>query len=191
MIVNGHLTMNYYEPTEILDAPEHYEYSRALGILDWGTWDHEVRPFKERVCEFVHTFPPQDPLVNAPSASLVHQRNKTLPSDEGSSQLDRFLAKNWRCGSLHELLSRYGLKMSNQPRFERYSFKPAPLRETALRRNMKLRSLHEGVDVEASDMNAAKTAYLEKQESQKAAREVRSALKKMNEDLRSDGERKG
>jgi hypothetical protein len=31
-----------YDPTAIVDAPEHYEYGRAMGILTWGTWDHDA-----------------------------------------------------------------------------------------------------------------------------------------------------
>lgn len=47
---------------EIVDTPEHYALSRALGILTWGTWDHGVRPFDQRLTEFLSSFPAQDPL---------------------------------------------------------------------------------------------------------------------------------
>ena len=46
--------------------------------------------------------------------------------------------------------------------------------------------LHGGVDVEASNMDAAKAAYLEKEESKKAAGEVRAAVKRMQEELQED-----
>ena len=46
--------------------------------------------------------------------------------------------------------------------------------------------LHGGVDVEPSNMDSAKAAYLEKEASKKAAEEIRAAVKRMQEALRED-----
>jgi len=53
-----------FDSSKIVDAPEHHELSRALGVLTWGTWDHGVRPFEQRLAEFLAAFPPGDPLKN-------------------------------------------------------------------------------------------------------------------------------
>ena len=66
------------------------------------------------------------------------------------------------------------------------TFEPVSSREAAKRRNIKLRMLHGGVDVEASNMDAAKAAYLDKEENKKAAGEVRAAVKGMQEELWED-----
>ena len=66
------------------------------------------------------------------------------------------------------------------------TFEPSSSREAAKRRNIKLRMLHGGVDVEPSNMDAAKAAYLDKEESRKAAEEVRAAVKRMQGELRED-----
>ena len=76
--------------------------------------------------------------------------------------------------------------MKGQPPPPTLRFEPEPSREAAKRRNVRLRMMHGGVDVEPSDMDAAKAAYLDKQESRKAAREVRAAVEKMHEELDRD-----
>src|SRR5262245_10043189 len=52
----------HYNLDDLRDAPEFHAYSRALGILTWGTWDHGERPFEERVKDFARAFPPDDPV---------------------------------------------------------------------------------------------------------------------------------
>jgi hypothetical protein len=42
--------------------------------------------------------------------------------------------------------------------------------------------LHGGVDIEAANMDATKVAYLERQEKQQAAQEVRTALRRLREE---------
>jgi hypothetical protein len=51
---------------------------------------------------------------------------------------------------------------------------------------MKLRVLHGGVDIEPSNMDAAKADYLDRQEKRQAAADVREALRKMHQDIDSD-----
>src|SRR5262245_10426172 len=50
-----------YSPEHIADAPEHHEYARAMGLLTWGTWDAEPRPFEERLKDFLQAHPPDTP----------------------------------------------------------------------------------------------------------------------------------
>jgi hypothetical protein len=179
--------LHHYEPTAIVDAPEHYEYGRAMGVLTWGTWDHDVRPFEQRVTEFVSNYPPSDPIRFTSSGSLVpaETTQRFVPGTD-KSRLERFLAQDWRPGSIHELLSRYGLKISGAPPRQLRPFEPGSMRETTRRRNIRLRVLHGGVDIEPENMDAAKAEYLDRQESKQAARDVREALKKMREELEPD-----
>ena len=65
-------------------------------------------------------------------------------------------------------------------------FEPSAFRETAKRRNRRLRVLHGGVDIEAADMDAAKADFLDRQEAARAAQDVRDAVKRMNDELRDD-----
>jgi len=84
---------------------------------------------------------------------------------------------------LPELLARYGLKLAGAPAVLRPIFEPAPFRETAQRRNVKLRVLHGSVDIEPSNMDAAKAEFLDRQEKKQAAADVRLALRRMKEEL--------
>ena len=179
-------TDKQYDPGEIVDAPEYYQYSQAFGILTWGSWDHRVRSFEDRVREFVRSFPPEDPDRNSPGGSLLRDVKGSFISGSRSSRLARFGAGDWRTGSFYELLARYGLKARGSPMRPPGTFEPGSSREAAKRRNIKLRMLHGGVDVEPSNMDTAKAAYLDKQESKKAAREARAAVKRMQEELRED-----
>ena len=179
-------TEKHYDPDQIVDAPEYYQYSRAFGILTWGSWDHRVRSFGDRVREFMRSFPPADPVRNSPGGSLLRDVKGGFVSGSGSSRLARFGAGDWKTGSFYELLARYGLKTRGSPRRRPSGFEPGSSREAAKRRNIKLRMLHGGVDVEPSNMDAAKAAYLDKAESKKAAGEVRAAVKRMQEELRED-----
>ena len=183
-------TEKHYDPSQIIDAPEHYEYAEAFGVLTWGTWDHRVRSVENRVREFVHSFPPDNPVRNSPAGTLIRGAEGRFARGSRASRLSRFVARDWRPGSFFELLARYGLKVKGQPPSPVLKFEPDPFREAAKRRNIKLRMLHGTADIEPSDMDSAKAAYLDKQESKKAASEVRAAVKKMHEELREDnGER--
>jgi len=175
-----------YDPGEIVDAPECYGYSRAFGILTRGTWDHRVRSFEERIGEFVRGFPPEDPMRNFPRESILRDGKGGFVSGSSSVRLARFGGGDWKTGSFHELLARYGLKIKGDTVNLTGGFEPDSAREAATRRNTKLRMLHGGVDVEATNMDAAKAAYLDREESRKAAEEIQAAVKKMQEELRED-----
>lgn len=176
----------YYEPSTLRDAPEHHEYSRAMGTLTWGTWDHGVRPVDQRVRDFVEAFPPENPVRFSSGGTLHRERDGTYAPGSPASRLERFVAKDYRPGSLHELLARYGLKAADAPAYRDRTFVAGSMRDTARRRNIKLRVLHGGVDIEPSDMDAAKAEFLEHQEKKKAAEEVREAVKRMHDELESD-----
>jgi hypothetical protein len=171
----------YYKPSNIVDAPEFYDLADALGILSSSTWDHTKRSFEERKNDFVLTFPPTDPTRFC--GTELEQRGDGLyaPASRGLL-MKRFLSSDWRPGSLHELLSRYGLKMANGPLPVERRFEPGAFLETTRRRNHHLRVLHGGVDIEAKDMDAAKVAWLERQERIQAAEQVRLARNRMREE---------
>ena len=178
----------HYDESLIVDAPEHHEYSRAMGVLTWSTWDHGTRPVAQRVAEFVRAYPPTDPVKCVPGGSLVRtERSQSFaPPGTVQSRLTRFLATDWRPGSIYELLSRYGLKIAGATPIQVRPFEPGSLRDTTRKRNIRLRVLHGGVDIEPENMDAAKAEYLERQEQKQAAEQVRSAVKKMREELAGD-----
>jgi len=176
----------HYDSAALMDAPEHHAYSRAVGILTWGIWDHAVRPAEERIQDFLIAFPPSDPVCRVGGGELRRLPDGTYAPGTPSLRLERFLQRDWRAGSFDELLARYGLKSTDAPPFHERSFVPAPMRQTAQRRNMKLRVLHGGVDIEPSNMDAAKADYLDRQEKRQAAIDVRAALQQMREDLKDD-----
>ena len=188
--MEGMSTKKHYDAGDLIDAPEHYAYAKAFGVLTFGPWDHRVRSFEDRAREFVSSFPPENPVRNSPGGSLVRRAADSFAPGSQSSRLNRFGADDSRPGSFHELLARYGLKTKNHPASPTSAFEPEPSKEAAKRRNIKLQMLHGGVDVEPSDMDVAKAAYLDRQESKKAAREVRAAVDKMHEELRRDGQKK-
>jgi hypothetical protein len=178
----------HYDQSAIVDAPEHHEYSRAMGVLTWGTWDHDVRPFAQRVAEFVSAYPPTNPVKFVPGGSLVptDRGQPFAPPGTAESRLERFLASDWRPGSIYELLSRYGLKIAAATPVQARPFEPASMRDTTRKRNIRLRVLHGGVDIEPENMDAAKAEYLERQEQKQAAEQVRNAVKKMRQELGDD-----
>lgn len=176
----------HYDPGEIVDAPEHYQYSQAFGILTQGPWDDRVRPFQERVGEFVRSFPPEDPMRYSSGGGPARSTKGSVGSGAEFFRLARFRVMDWRSGSFYELLARYGLKARGGPVRRASAFEPSTSRDAATRRNIKLRLLHGGVDVEASNMDAHKAAYLDREESKRAAREVRAAVRRMHEELAED-----
>ena len=98
-------TEKHYDPDEIVDAPEYYPYSQAFGILTWGSWNHRVRSFQDRVREFMRSFPPEDPVRNSPGGSLLRDVKGRFVSGAGSSRLAGFGAGDWKTGSFYELLA--------------------------------------------------------------------------------------
>src|SRR2546422_5901710 len=77
-----------YDPDEIIDAPEHHEYARAMGLLTWGTWDAEPRPFEERLKDFLQAYPPEAPALFQ-GAMLV----KTRAGEYGPAAQDERLVR--------------------------------------------------------------------------------------------------
>jgi hypothetical protein len=183
---NPNAPPKHYDPGTLVDAPEHHAYSRAVGLLTWGVWDHAVRPAEERIQDFQIAYPPRNPISRLGGGELRRLPDGTYSLGTSALRLERFLRRDWRAGSFDELLSRYGLKSVDAPPFHERPFVPAPMRQTAQRRNMKLRVLHGGVDIEPSNMDAAKADYLDRQEKRQAAIDVREALQQMRQDLKAD-----
>jgi hypothetical protein len=171
-----------YDPELIADAPEFHELSRAMGTLTWDTWDQEARPVHERIQDFVFAYPPEDPVARM-GGRLRRVEDGTYGPGDSELRLERFSTRSWSAGTLFELLARHGLKTVDAPPFEARTCEPGAFKEVARRRNIRLRVLHGGVDVEPTDMDAAKAQYLDKQEKQRAAVEIRLARKQMQEEL--------
>ncbi len=155
--------------------------------MTWGTWDTDPRPFEERVRDFLFAYPPRAPTKSM-SGRLIRQRDGTFAPGTAEARRERFVAWTWDHGTLHEVLSRFGLRMRDRPPYEAYVARLASLRDVAKRRNVKLRVLHGGVDVEPSNMDAAKADYLDRQEKKEAARDVRAARARMKAELASASE---
>jgi hypothetical protein len=174
-----------YDQGRIVDAPEHYEFSRGMGLLTWGTWDHDVRPFEERVRDFVFAYPPGEPARNS-GLSLVARPDGSYGPGTIGDRVARFDAHvDPRTGSLPELLARYGLKLRDGPQYSARPTSLDPFVDVARRRNKKLRVVYGSVDQEPSDMDAAKADFLEKRQ---AAQEIRDARKQMQADLQADAQ---
>lgn len=172
----------YYEPDAIEDAPEFHTLARALGTMTRGTWEPDERSPEERIQDFLFAYPPHRP-VGWSGGRLRKQPDGSFAPGDADSRLSRFMAKSWAHGSLHELLSRFGLRMKNRPDVQNHLVLLDPVRDVAKRRNVRLRVLHGGVDVEPVNMDAAKAEYLDHQEKQQAARDVRAARARMQREL--------
>jgi len=172
-----------YDPTALEDAPEFHPTAAALGTLTWGTWDRGVRPATERIADFIAAYPPEDPVRHV-TGSLVRAADGSRAQSSAEVRLDRFLATDWRHGSVYELASRFGLRLRGGPERRERGFEPPDMKDTARRRNLRLRVLHGGVDVEPADMDAAKASALDTAEKRRAAEQVREARKRMNEELK-------
>lgn len=176
----------YYDPALIVDAPEHNDRARASGVLTWGTWHHDRRPVEDRVQDFVDAYPPEDPVRHC-GGSLRKRKNGEYAPGSRRSRLERFRADDWKPGSLHALLANFGLKLEGGPEPVARTQEFAAFRTIARRRNMKLRVLHGEIDASPGDMDVAKAEYLDRRERQQAAREIRSARKRMRADLKKKG----
>lgn len=172
----------YYNRKQIVDAREHYERAWAAGVLSWGTWDHAPRPVEHRIADFCDAFPPEDPVKNLGGSARRGPTGDYAPGDR-SSRLERFLADDWRPGSIHALLATYGLKLRGGPAPLDREVLLAPFKAVARRRNAKLRVLHGSIDESPENMDAAKADYLDKRERQAAAKQIREARKRMRREL--------
>jgi hypothetical protein len=172
-----------YDPAGIRDAPEHHGYARAMGSLTWGTWDHGVRPVEERIRDFVAAYPPDSPARFVGGGEMVRRKDRTHVAATTASRLERLLAKGGRPGSLGELLARYGLAIDSLGEVQLTASPPIAAKGAARQRNVRLRVLHGGVDVEPTDMDEAKASYLETKEKKEAAEQVRNALRRMRKEL--------
>jgi hypothetical protein len=157
-----------------------------MGILTWGTWDHAVRPVEQRIKDFLTAYPPADPVRHSAGGSLRRQADGTYAPGSPETRTQRFLSEDWRAASLHELLSRYGLRLAGGPERQDRTFTPGAFRDTARKRNLRLRVLHGGVDIEPADMDAAKAEFLDLQERKRAAQETRDAIRRMKAELGND-----
>ena len=109
------------------------------------------RSTNERLQDFLLAYPPSDPALRL-GGRLRKQADGSFAPGDSQGRRERFLAASWALGSIHELLSRFGLRMKIRPPTENRSVHLDPLKEVAKRRNVHLRVLHGGVDVEPSNM---------------------------------------
>jgi hypothetical protein len=175
-----------YEPEDIVDAPEHHVLSKALGILTWSIWDHDVRPVSERKRDFVTAFPPRDPTLFSLGGMERKSDHEWVPRAR-DQELERFLHRDGRANGVDSLLARYGLKLRGAGPLH---VRTTPVRDSlqaARERNHALRVLHGSVDIEPKDMDAAKSAFLDQQEKRRAAEEIRAARKRLLDELK-DGQ---
>ncbi len=176
-----------YNIDEIVDAPEHHAYARAMGLLTWSTWDIDERPFDERVKDFQEAYPLDSPtlfqgsmLTNSPGREYA-----PAPTDR---RLERLVSGDASFGALPEILARYGLRLRSGPDYVPREIEVAPFREVARIRNQRLRTLHGQVDIEAENMDAAKIAEIERLEKKQAAEQIRQARERMRSASKSNPE---
>ena len=172
---------DFYNPDDIMDAPEHHEYARAMGLLTWGTWDLEARPFEERLKDFFQAFPVESPARFQGSMLVKTPEGEYGPAAQ-DERLVRLRAIDRSFGSLAESLARYGLKRRGGPQYAPCEIEVAPFREITRVRNQRLRLLHGGVDVEADNMDEAKAAEIERLEKKRAAEQIREARERMRQE---------
>jgi hypothetical protein len=170
-----------YNPDDIIDAPEHHEYARAMGLLTWGTWDLEARPFEERLKDFFQALPAEAPARFQGSMLVKTSEGEYGPAAR-DERLVRVRAADNSFGSLSEYLARYGLKLRGGPEYIPCTIEVASFRETTRVRNQRLRLLHGRVDIEASNMDEAKAAEIERLEKKRAAEQIRAARESMRND---------
>jgi hypothetical protein len=175
-----------YNPDDIIDAPEHQEYARAMGLLTWGSWDVDVRPFEERLKDFLQAYP-----VDAPVRFQGSMLAKTSSGEYGPAAVGERLARiegiDNSFGTLAEALARYGLKRRVGPQYVPGKIDVAPFREVTRVRNQRLRMLHGRVDIEADNMDEAKAAEIDRLEKKHAAEQVREVRERMRRELAEGG----
>jgi hypothetical protein len=165
-------------PDEIVDAPEHHEYARAMGLLTWGTWDPDRRPFEERLKDFLQAYPADAPTRFQGPMLAKSAEGEYGPAPEGA-RLERIEGLDNSFGALGEALARYGLKRQSASPYSPCEIEVAPFREVTRARNQRLRVLHGKVDIEADNMDAAKAAELDRLEKKNAAEQIREARERM------------
>jgi hypothetical protein len=167
-----------YFLADIVDAPEHHNYARAMGLLTWGTWDAEVRPLEERLKDFLQAYPAEAPAKFQGSMLSKSPDGEYGPAPE-QARLRRIEALDGSFGTIAEALARYGLKRLTGSEYVLREVDIAPFREVKRARNQRLRFLHGRVDIEADNMDEAKAAELERLEKKQLAAEVRRARAEM------------
>lgn len=171
-----------YSVGDIVDAPEHHEYARAMGLLTWGTWDVEVRPFDERVRDFLQTYPVDGPARFQGSMLMKTPGGEYGPAAPGDRLL-RIGAGDSSFGTLEEVLARYGLRAAIGRSYVPRETEVIPFREITRVRNQRLRQLHGRVDIEADNMDEAKAAEIDRLERKHAAEQIREAREQMRLDI--------
>lgn len=169
-----------YAVEEIIDAPEHHDYARAMGLLTWGTWEPIARPVEARRGDFAQAYPPSAPSAFQGSVLEKDSRGEYGPAP-AAKRLARFVDGDGAFGSLAEVLARYGLKLRYGPAYVPKAVEVPAFRDVALLRNQRLRTLYGAVDLQAQDMDAAKAAELDRLEKKRAAEEIRKARERMRE----------
>jgi hypothetical protein len=159
-----------------------------MGLLTWGTWDVEPRPFEERLKDFLQAYP-----TDAPARFQGPMLGKTAEGEYGPAperaRLERLEALDNSFGTLGEALARYGLKRRSAGIYSPCEIEVAPFREVTRTRNQRLRVLHGRVDIEAENMDDAKVAEIERLERKQAAEQIREARERMQlERNRDDGQ---
>ena len=172
----------FYDADDIVDAPEHHEYARAMGLFTWGTWDTEPRPFEERLKDFLQAHPPEEPARFQGSMLRKTSEGEYGPGAEGERLL-RLRAIDSSFGTLAEALARYGLKLQALPKYAPSPVVTSPFREITRLRNQRLRMLHGRVEVEAENMDEMKRTELERLERKAAAEQVRRAREEMRREF--------
>jgi hypothetical protein len=170
-----------YSPGDIVDAPEHHEYARAMGLLTLGTWDVEARPFEERLKDFVQAYPAEAP-ARFQGAMLAKMSDGEYGPGAEDHRLARVCANGNSFGTLPEVLARFGMKQHAAQQYVPREVEVSPFREITRLRNQRLRMLHGRADIEADNMDEAKAGEIERLEKKHAAEQIREARERMRQD---------
>src|SRR5262245_26745119 len=104
-----------YRVHDIVDAEEHHEYARAMGLLTWNTWDIDERSFDDRLKDFIEAYPPASPAQF--QGSMLARNDRDYGPAPKDLRLDRLVSDGSSFGALPEVLARYGLKLRNGPHY--------------------------------------------------------------------------
>src|SRR3972149_5377473 len=99
-----------YSAGDIVDAPEHHEYARAMGLLTWATWDEGRKPFEERLKDFLQAYPSDAPTRFQGPMLAKAPEGEYGPAPDGG-RLARVLTDDNSFGALTEVFARHGLKL--------------------------------------------------------------------------------